>query len=248
MKFLVYSCVFHNEDYVNLFNLLIESYKLYGCPNENTDYLVICSPAFESDIARIVSGFNLDVKIWCLDLKTIFEAAYSRLYIFNYPHINNYNRILYLDTDILITDNINNILELDIDNKLYAQKSGNTNHPFFGSQFFKNNPNVDAFCTGVLFFNNNEKIINLFKITLDHIKTYISSGGKQPECLEQPFIVYNSVKMDIYDNILITDKISSNPTKPINCVICHFHGGPGHYRSKIKKMEHYKKMLSKKKY
>jgi len=39
---------------------------------------------------------NISGKIWCIDLKTKFEAGYSRLKIFNYPNINLYRKILYL--------------------------------------------------------------------------------------------------------------------------------------------------------
>ena len=40
----------------------------------------------------------------------MFEACYSRLKIFEYSDINKYDKILYLDYDILITNNLSNIL------------------------------------------------------------------------------------------------------------------------------------------
>ena len=65
---------------------------------------------------------DISEKIWCINLKTIFEAGYSRLKIFDYPCINLYNKILYLDCDILVTNSINNILDFQLENKLYALK------------------------------------------------------------------------------------------------------------------------------
>ena len=42
--------------------------------------------------------------VYGIDLTTIIEATYSRLMIFNYSKIDEYNKILYLDTDIIISN------------------------------------------------------------------------------------------------------------------------------------------------
>ena len=119
IKSIIYSCVFYNEKYINLINLLLKSYKLFGNSADNIDYLIICSPEFQNKIQEIFDNLNINGKIWCLDLKTKFEAGYSRLKIFDYPNINLYNKILYLDCDILITNSINKVLDLTLDNKVY---------------------------------------------------------------------------------------------------------------------------------
>ena len=139
-KNIIYSCVFFNEKYINLINLLLKSYKLFGNYSANIDYLIICNPNFEKQIQAIFDYLNISGKIWCVDLKTKFEAGYSRLKIFDYPNINLYHKILYLDCDILITNSINNLLDLELENKLYTLQEGNTNHYYWGSQFFDNNP------------------------------------------------------------------------------------------------------------
>ena len=130
-KTVIYSCVFFNEMYLNLINLLLTSYKLFGNFSEDIDYLIICNPNFQTKIQAIFDNLNINGKIWCLDLNTKFEACYSRLKIFDYPNINLYNKILYLDCDILVTNSINNILDFQLENKLYALKEGNTNHPYW---------------------------------------------------------------------------------------------------------------------
>ena len=46
-KTIIYSCVFFNEKYINLINLLLKSYKLFGNSPDDVDYLIICNPNFQ---------------------------------------------------------------------------------------------------------------------------------------------------------------------------------------------------------
>ena len=85
--------------------------------------------AKQKKIQAIFDNLNISGKIWCIKLPApardaidgelpwsilIFEPACSRLKIFDYSRINLYNKILYLDCDILVTNSINNILVLYI--------------------------------------------------------------------------------------------------------------------------------------
>ena len=238
-KTLIYSCIFFNENYINLIDLLLKSYKLFGNPSDDIDYLIICNPQFKEKIQKIFYNLNINGKIWCIDLKTKFEAGYSRLKIFDYPDINLYEKILYLDADILITNSINNILDFQLENKLYTLQEGNTNHPFWGSQFFDKNPNCTAFTSGILLFNNNIIIKDLFSQILLHIHDHINSMIPIPECLDQPFIIYHAVKSNLYDNQKLITIVINNPTNFNNETICHFPGGPGHFESKMIKMSRF---------
>lgn len=235
-KTIIYSCVFFNEKYINLAHLLLTSYKLFGNSTDDVDYLIICNTNFQNKIKAIFDNLNINGKIWCLDLKTKFEACYSRLKIFDYPDINLYNKILYLDCDILITNSINNILDFQLENKLYALQEGNTNHQFWGKHFFDKNPNCSAFTSGILLFNNNNIIKDLFSQILLHIHNHIASTFHIPGCLDQPFIVYHAVKNNLYDNQKLINIVINNPNNFNNETISHFPGGPGDYESKIVKM------------
>ena len=251
-KAIVYSCVFFNEKYVNLINLLLKSYKLFGNSSDNVDYLIICNSDYQKKIQELFDNLNINGKIWCLDLKTMFEAGYSRLKIFNYPDINLYDKILYLDCDILVTNSINNILDFQLENKLYALQEGNTNHHYWGQQFFgKNNPKYEAFTSGILLFNNNIIIKDLFSQILLHINNHITSKLSIPGCLDQPFIVYHAVKNNLYDNQKLINIVINNPNKSDRWrpkqihqnyngqTICHFPGEPGFYENKIEKMSNF---------
>ena len=239
IKTIIYSCVFFNEKYINLINLLLKSYKLFGNSLYDVDYLIICNPNFQKKIQAIFDNLNISGKIWCIDLKTKFEAGYSRLKIFDYPDINFYNKILYLDCDILVTNSINNIFDFKLKNKLYALQEGRTDRVSHGKQFFDNNPNCSAFTSGILLFNNNIIIKDLFSQILLHIHNHITSMLPIPGCLDQPFIVYHAVKNNLYDNKKLINIVINNPNNFNNETISHFPSGVGHYESKLVKMNNF---------
>ena len=241
-KTIIYSCVFFNKKYIDLINLLLKSYKLFGNFSDDVDYLIICNTDFQKEIKTIFDNLNISGKIWGIDLKTKFEAGYSRLKIFDYPDINLYNKILYLDCDILVTNSINNILDFQLENKLYAffEYGHRVYHcEVFTDEEFKILDRNSTFSSGVLLFNNNMIIKDLFTQILLHIHNHITSMLPIPDCLDQPFIVYNALKNNLCDNQKLINIVVCNPNNFNNETISHFPGGPGQYESKIEKMTNY---------
>lgn len=240
--YLVYSCVFFQWGYVKLLDLLLKSYALTEDKKDIT-YLVICNFEFKEQVENIFNSLNIDGKIWCLNLKTIFEAGFARLFIYDYPEINKYEKILYLDTDILVVDGLTNILSHKLEDKIYAIEEGTTADIYHGSQLYtaENNPNASAFSSGILLFNNCENVKNLFSKTLGHIKNHIAENKPIPCCLDQPFINYNFINENLYDNKLIHNYIKNCPDKIIDVIIYHFPGGIGWYNGKIKRMSDFMK-------
>lgn len=241
-KILIYSCVFFNEKYINLINLLLKSYKLFGNSSDNIDYLIICNPNFKNKIQTIFDNLNIDGQIWCLDLTTMFEAGYSRLKIFSYPNINLYHKILYLDCDILVTNSINNILNFSLENKLYALKEGC--HRYFHCAFFTNEEyklldKTSVFSSGILLFNNNIIIKELFSKILLDIRYTINNNLPIPTCLDQPYIVYHAIKNNLYENQKLINIVINNPNNFNNQTISHFPGGVGFYTNKFDKMSNF---------
>ena len=93
--------------------------------------------------------------------------------------------------------------------------------------------NKTAFTSGILLFNNCEKIKNLFCcINLDIIKRPFKFY-----CQDQPYIVYNAFKYDLYDNqalkpFAVNNDYNINSSK----IIHHFPGDPGIHVHKLKYM------------
>lgn len=201
--FLIYSCIFGDKSYLKIFELLLKSLALFGNINKNITYLVYCSFEFKNKIEELFNIFDISHFIECVEIEEIFDMAAYRLNIFNFKNINLFSKILYLDTDVLIIKDINEIFNMNIENKLYVKKEWTTKYKEHGSILFKeNNPNVDSFCSGVMFFNNCNEIKYLFSEIIKHIDKDKKENNLKiiPTGLEQPYIVYNSINNNLYNN------------------------------------------------
>lgn len=241
---LIYMCVFHQESYIQLLKLLITSISLKG--NTKDDILIITSPSFKPLIEKELESFQMNFQYYLLDFHTLFEAGCARLNIFNYEHIDKYDKILYLDTDILIHSDMNVLFTLDSE-KMYTLEEGNIGHEYWGGQFFNFNQydrNISAFTSGILLFKNCESIKSLFLSIQRHINYYVSKNATVPICLDQPFIVYNSITQNKYDNQVLKQYAENNPSIVTSKIIYHFPGGPGAYASKFMKMTNFWKKMN----
>ena len=239
---LIYVCVFHQENYINLLKLLITSIYVKGRINNHTDILIITSPSFQPLIERVLQCFDSSFNYYLLNLHTLFDAACARLNIFKYENIHKYDTVLYLDTDILINSDINILFNLELSSeKIYVLEEGNIGYEFWGSQFFdftKCDKNTTGFTSGVILFKNSHSIRLLFDTIQSHILDHVyNKNGPITGCLEQPFIVYNAISQNKYDNQLLKKYVENSPSVCSDKIVYHFPGDPGSYNSKLSKME-----------
>lgn len=237
---LIYLSVFLNKNYIKLLKLFVESLVLKGSFNpDTTDLLIMTQSGFEADILEAVQP--IVPILYILESKSIFAACCSRLQIFEYASINLYNKILYLDTDILINGDINILFNINIDsNKLYALEEGSINNLPHGSQFFdpaKIDITTSAFTSGILYFRNSTEIRRLYNEIILHIIHHVRNRIPIPACQDQPFIVYHAISKNKYDNQLMKQYAKNNPSEVSDTIIIyHFPGGIGNYDRKDAKM------------
>ena len=240
----IFCCVFNHEKYVEMFLILLESIFIYGNLDTNTCILIYTSTLFMNKIKESHLFNNEKLKFEINDnYNNVDKACKSRLDLFNLASIINYNKILYLDTDILIKDNINKVFDVCKDDILYVLEEGSIDcnkgvfwgKPLFGNEI-DNYIDKSAFTSGILLFNNCEKIKNLFnEINKDIIKRPHNFA-----CCDQPYIVYNAFKYNLYNNKILKDYIVNNDNNiHSNKVIHHFPGGPGEYQHKIVNMNNF---------
>jgi O-methyltransferase len=253
---LIYICVFHQKSYINLLELLVNSIEENSGDLINTDILILTTSDFLPNIKEKINNvFN--VKYMILDnLTTLFQAGCARLNIFSYENIDKYEKILYLDTDILVAKSLNNLFDLEISSdKIYALEEGTIEHDYHGGQFFNESKdlrskNLTAFTSGILFFKNTNAIKDLFVSINQHIQDYIyEKHNPIPICLDQPFIIYNAIIQNKYDNQILKDYVQNKHDNILtDKVIYHFPGGPGNYESKYERMASFWSKLVKEKY
>ena len=105
-----------------------------------------------------------------------------------------------------------------------------------GDNEINNYEDKTAFTSGILLFNNCEKIKYLFgKIQQDMINRY-----RHFTCYDQPYIVYNAFKYNAFNNKILKSLVVNNDANiHSDKVIHHFPGGPGNYKEKIDKMTNF---------
>ena len=233
----IFICVFNQQKYIDMFYLLLESIFIYGNLNDNTNILVYTSTSFMNIIKNSHLFNDEKIKFEINDTyDNIDKACKARLDLFNLYSITNYNKILYLDTDILIKDDINKIFDICKEDILYVLEEGEIDNPsdYWGKTLFgdevNNYEDKSAFTSGILLFNNCEKIQDLFNKINENIIL------KPDVCIfhDQPYIVYNAFKNNLYNNKILKSFVVNNDDNIYSDkVIHHFPGGPGVYQHKI---------------
>jgi lipopolysaccharide biosynthesis glycosyltransferase len=220
-----------------MFFLLSESILTYGNLDNNTNILVYTSTPFMNKIkqSHLFNSEKINFEIND-EYNSIRKACRARYNLFNLSSVKKYNKILYLDTDILVKDNIDKVFDVCREDILYVLEEGkiDDNRDFWGKSLFENEINnyndKSAFSSGILLFNNCEKIKDLFNKTTDIFDITKFSLN------DQPYLVYNAFKYNLYNNKILKKLAVNNNNIHSDKVIHHFPGGPGKYEHKIPKM------------
>ena len=247
MKKCIFITVFYQEQYfLEMFNLLLESIYLYGTLGDDIEVLVYTSTKFKEKIKksklfseRIVFEINDTYK-------SIGKACLARLDLFSLKSINNYDQILYLDTDIIVKGDLHKVFSLIEKDLLYVLEEcliTDGEHggydkktkakSLFTTQELNDITDKIAFTSGIMLFNNCSKINQLFAQTKQHIT---SNNNVHFTCWDQPYIVYNAFKLNIVSKSLGTLVVNYDSNVLSNKVIHHFPGITGNYINKLEIM------------
>jgi len=239
-------CVFYNEKYIKLLELLFLSLQMYSSP---CDILILTSDDFKEKISALSVRVRVPCKIHCLPCTSIFEAACARLHLFDWDGIDAYDKILYLDTDIIVRRDLAPLFDNDIENKLYGIASGTLESPQFGGQFFNcatcgldhTTPGVNS---GTLFFRNCPEVRSLFEQINTHIHTHLAAGLKIPTVMDQPFINYSAFTLGMCNTTLLMPYVSlyedtMHVENEATACVCHFSFPIGNFEHKYKRMSYF---------
>ena len=222
-----------------MLHMLLESIFIYGQLNDSIDILIYTSYDFMYKIKQ--SHLYTDkIKFEINDSYTsIDKACKARLDIFDFPSIQKYNKILYLDTDIIVKGSLEKVFDSIecTEEKLYAVEEGtiDSETDFWGKSLFGDEldsyPEKDAFSSGILLFNNCTKVKQFFDIVKSDMKS------RSHFFHDQPYIVYNAFKYNMYNNkVLKSLCVNNNYNVMSDKSIHHFPGGPGEHLDKLRHM------------
>jgi lipopolysaccharide biosynthesis glycosyltransferase len=230
-KNLVYMSVFHNKDYLQLLEILMMTVK-YFSKTDTIDFLVLTTESFADNINKLSRLINIPILMKFFTFTTMHESSCARLYIFDYENISSYDKLLYIDTDITVINDITTLFNINIEDKVYALEEKTIEHEYYGGWFFdfniidKDTPGMNA---GILLFRNNDMIRTIFHDAIKHINRMRAENANMPECLDQPFINYHIIKngkqdthlMKSYAIIYSKDAPLHKPV-PSDIILCHF--------------------------
>ena len=231
--------VFLKKEYVELAYLLLNSLYKYGELDHATDILIYTSSEFVSQMLpkfKSAPIFKINDNI-----QTVVAASAARLDIFDFPEVAKYEKILYLDTDVLVVRPLAPVFDLATEDRLYALEEGSLDsevpYDYWGKDLFAPGEvaaleDKTGFSAGVLLFKNTDTIRALFQRIKDHIAATPGLGF-----FEQAHMVYNTIKSGLKDNqamkpYVVINEASTKTTK----TILHFAGSPGDHQSKYGKM------------
>ena len=237
---LIVISVFLNKKYVELAHLLLASIYKYGlsAPQTSTDILIYCGPEF---VEEIRAKFPAVIFRTNNSIQTVLAASAARLDIFEFPEVANYEKILYLDTDVLVIRPLAPVFAVATDDMLYALEEGNLEsevpYDYWGSKLFAAGEiaaleDKTGFSAGVLLFRNCDAVRALFQKIKEHIARTPGQGF-----FEQGHMVYNAIRDGLKNAKALKPFVAfDDASLKTGKTILHFAGDVGNGRLKHAKM------------
>lgn len=188
----IFCCVFHET--LDIFYLFLESLFIYGNLNDNTDIVVYTT----TQHMEMIKKSNLFV-----NSRIIFEInddTNGKIDLFKLKSISDYDKIFYLNIDILFTGDINKIFDSCNENNLYALEEINkdeNNESVIRTEILLFSKNFQGYDNQVLsqFFNGSGKIIHRFSSVYEN---KLQSMTNFLNCIKEFTIKHNITKTKQY--------------------------------------------------
>ena len=251
MRNLIYTSCFYQEGYVNIVLNLINSIRSNNI-DENTDILIYTTTPFKELIMNTLPG--VPIKFFEKNFyKTMNQARISKMDIFDYPEIDNYSKILYLDADSQVLAPIAPIFDAIQENVVYVVGEGNImcEAEYWGRSLFlrenadtQDREGLGAYALG---FKNLPELKKLFiKIKQAF---YLDMYQNKLRFYDQPFLNFYLINNNVCDTQTFKRFIKARPSAEdaVNSgtIVAHFSGCPGHANVKMDLINEFKEQLGK---
>lgn len=241
---LIYYTIGGNPIYSNILKLSIDTLIKYG--KYNGDIVVITDSSTIDNVKQI--EYIKDV-IHVDEISNGHESSINKLKIYKYKNIYNYKKILYLDIDILIQNDIEKIFKKIKNISVVEEKELMIDNVWFGN-YMLTKPQQEECVKNKIHGINAGTIgfdIDYLKNIIE-IESYVSLDSNKNIYAEQPSVNnYLLNNRDIYNSNLTEDVVLF--AKPADYIInkektiLHFCGGIGSYTRKITEMLEYYRMI-----
>lgn len=231
-KNLIYYSVYFDTGYVDLLHKSIES--ILSKSNLNFEFLIITDRPTKQIIDKL--SFSKEIKINFLITKTPedgWQASENKTKIFQYSKINDYEKILFLDCDIICVSDISKIFDIVIQNNI-LYTAGNENltfedhltihhgFDFLNSEYceeMKKN-NQMPFNSGQFLFKNSIEMKIHFQNIKNLLKNWIGEYFFE-QCFMNYYFCKNNLtnNVDLNEKVLISDAFGDLTKKQNKCLI-----------------------------
>ncbi len=124
------------------------SYELYMFVDNHTNTII-------TDFLDQCKSIQFKYKVIPVQINTIFNAATYRVTIFNHINTDCFDKILYVDTDILISGSLDVLFDIEINNKIHVVKETQTKpyHCLYHNNNEYEQHKEDCFSSGIILFD-----------------------------------------------------------------------------------------------
>jgi hypothetical protein len=203
---LVYYTLGFNEVYLKMLYLSIVSLNKYN----TIDVLVLCDEKLYDKCYQTIGDIKnvrIEKSTGCYDA---MSSSMKKLEIFKYD-ISKYEKVLFVDCDILMHKNLNDIFEKITDNKLYAY---NEQYQFLwhllkfhslrdytdNETAFLYNNKIRVFNAGLFGFLNNETMKQHFDNIMDMVENYEGEYYYEQSFMNKYFNLKNLTDLTVINN------------------------------------------------
>ena len=221
--------------------------------DESFDILLYCNNDCFEGLNKYFPGIAEEILVWksyCMYSSPLDESCWSRYEIFNWIDIDNYEKVLYLDTDTIISGNPADLFSLFIKKyfPIFALgESSGPDKPFHGQQLYKlfdiDYSKMLHFSTGIILFDNCRYVRRVFKKSRDFCQKFIQEYEKQYNQpaekfsrSDQPTLNFLLNKKSKVDIKTLRNYAKNNPSSNDRYLISHFPGGVGNSNKVAKVM------------
>ena len=245
---LIYFTISGNVNYVNLLDLCLKSLAENG--SIEADLLFITTENLKSEIQKleVVRTFTCHYQIE--STTDLFHSSSNKLKVYKFEFIHKYDRILFLDCDMLIIGELNSIFDLCTPDEFCVSNEDLTlpmSDSYWGWNLFNEvdkefiKANMIPGINGGIFLFPSSCIDDLQKIDELTEAYFRDHNDNLPDCLEQPFVNWylfrNKYNTGLNPYVSHSGyKINFIKEKNNNVRVLHFCGGPGSYLPKIASM------------
>ncbi len=244
-------CVSKQPKFVDCVSLLIRTLEIYTSKPISYDILIIHDEEISEYVKTLTSNIFKIIFFKATKINYTDPAFFYRLRFFDYPDASKYNKILYLDSDILVTVDINKYFENNLENgKLYVYPENfdiNSHTLYYFNPFYPENKtnlevmqskNIYVFNSGTFLFLNCKEMLQHF----NNLIMFIINHSNLNAFTDQSFINYYFNTNECSIPLFSKEDYSLGVDQTIfreNCIL-HFAGqGIGNTERKLDDMKTY---------